>query len=147
MVELISIEPPVNSDHKWGHKFPFFACEVLCSQNTLILDMFFSDPIEIPDKQELNEVNKDGLKEHIQEDIHLKKDFNEERVEEKEDTTEINYDEYCQSSEEKPCVENTELMEFLFDSFINQTELNHVLAGYFYKINHHLLYNRREKVF
>jgi hypothetical protein len=147
MVELVSIEPPENSDHNRGHKFPFYACEVLCSQNPNIIDKFFSDHIEPADKDEMNSTLKiEGNKEGIHEDFQENKDSNEAKSNEKDESNEFNYDDYCQTIEDKPCVENTELLEFLFDSFINQKELNYVLAGYFNKINHNLLYNKKEKV-
>jgi len=147
LVELVSIEPPENSDHNRGHKFPFYACEVLCSQNPNIMDKFFSDNIEPAEKDEFNSTLKiEVSKEEIHEDLQQNKDLNEGKLDEKEESNEFNYDDYCQTNEDKPCVENTELLEFLFDSFINQKELNYVLAGYFNKINHNLLYNKKEKV-
>lgn len=67
---------------------------------------------------------------------------------EKEEHSELNYEEYAQSvdEEEKVSPENLEFIEYLYDSLNGKKELNFVLAGYFNKINSHLLYNRKEKV-
>ena len=36
-------EPNPDADKKLGHKFPYFACEILCSENVFILEKFFED--------------------------------------------------------------------------------------------------------
>jgi len=43
LLDYILQEPPKDCDKKYGHKFPYYACEILCSENVFLLEKYFED--------------------------------------------------------------------------------------------------------
>ena len=58
------IKEPTEDEHKRGHKFPFNACEILCSENQSILGKIFDDKKEDEEDEEIEkkDLNKSGSK-------------------------------------------------------------------------------------
>jgi len=54
-------EPNVSTEdeQKFGHKFPYFACEILCSDNTNILDKYFDDNKQEESKEDDADISQD----------------------------------------------------------------------------------------
>jgi hypothetical protein len=46
LIDYISIEPKNENEHKLGYKFPYFASEILASENVFIIDKFFEEEEE-----------------------------------------------------------------------------------------------------
>jgi len=43
LLDFILKEPHKDSDIKSGYKFPYFACEILCSENVFLIEKYFED--------------------------------------------------------------------------------------------------------
>ncbi len=41
MIDYITIIPPDSSDSKRAFRYPFYACELLCCDNSLVYDFLF----------------------------------------------------------------------------------------------------------
>jgi hypothetical protein len=85
-------EPAKDSDQKYGHKFPYFACEVLCSENVFLLEKYFEDVNKQEENREEDE-HSDNHQEEANENNHQKlnikeKYFDEEKGEEQEQSNE-----------------------------------------------------------
>lgn len=49
LIELLTVYPSDNADHKRGHKYPFVVSELFACENSSMMDMFFTD-LELLDK-------------------------------------------------------------------------------------------------
>ncbi len=65
LLDYILKEPPQDSDQKVGHKFPYYACEILCSENVFLLEKYFEDV----NKQEDNREGDDHSLDHHEENL------------------------------------------------------------------------------
>lgn len=43
LLNFILKEPEPDCDREYGHKYPYFACEILCSENVFLLEKYFED--------------------------------------------------------------------------------------------------------
>ncbi len=62
MIQLLDYmlkEPPKDSDQKIGHKFPYFACEILCSENVFLLEKYFEDTNKHEEEEHQEEEKKE----------------------------------------------------------------------------------------
>lgn len=67
LLDYILIEPAADGNHKVGHKFPYFACEILCSENSSLLEKFFEDASEVVEEEvHTEEVTNDHLNENTE---------------------------------------------------------------------------------
>ena len=60
-IDYISIEPVDENDHKSSYKYPYFASEILASENVFIIDKFFEEEEEVSSRQS-DETEKDETK-------------------------------------------------------------------------------------
>jgi hypothetical protein len=60
LLKYIIEEPYEGVSHKRGHKYPFMVSDVLSSDPSALLDVFFTEELEINDEQELDEEGEDA---------------------------------------------------------------------------------------
>lgn len=60
MIDYISNEPKNENDHKLGYKFPYFASEILSSENVFIIDKFFEEEEE-PSRRKNDFIDSDEI--------------------------------------------------------------------------------------
>jgi len=132
MLDYILIEPPTDSNQKIGHKFPYYACEVLCSENVFLLEKYFEDINKTEEKDEEKEdgptSNRSGEHhDHNQENntetshkVNLKEKYFDDNHEEKtEEKPEEKVEEKVEEKSESTVVEKSE------ETTVNQVEEKH----------------------
>ena len=148
---------PTSSDHNIGYKFPFYATEILCSENINFQNKLMSETT-IEDNSDINIVNRiqkrGGFLVKLFEAItNAKKDYiNNDKGNEIENDDDIYDEEYSDDDNDndfkiienedmknkKIIYENVDyLLGFLQQS--KETKENYVLSGYFHKILNNLI--------
>lgn len=61
LIDYISVEPLNENDQKSSFKFPYFASEILTSENPFIIDKFFEED-EVSENEKNSEIQKDEIK-------------------------------------------------------------------------------------
>ena len=160
---------PISDEHNIGYKYPFYATDILCSENISFQNKFMSEKME--ENSDINLVNKiqkrGGFLVKLFEAInHAKKNSNNNdkgNENEKEKDGNIYEEEYSDETDndidfkiienddinnnknKKVIYENVDyLLGFLQQS--NETKENYVLAGYFYKILNNLINVHSNKI-
>jgi hypothetical protein len=121
LIKLVDyiIKEPAEDNHKLGHKFPFNASEILCSENVFVVEKFFEDVKTMDeDNETLNNKDANSLEDQLE----------------------------GLSINESECQIVYPVIDHLF-TFLNTDEsLNYVLCGYFYKFFNHLANIRNSNV-
>ncbi len=197
LIEFIDyiIQEPSTDDYNIGYKFPFNACEVLCSENVYVINKLFENSSKKDEVENLNKSNIDieeaefsgrksivipfGKKQSGEGEENIKETYNDgkliDHVDESDkglvngsvgksksdDENEANIcreeDKYFLDSleskedvlsvtKEADIVENSNtkmspeypVINHLFSMLNNDSSLNYLLAGYFYKFFNHL---------
>lgn len=82
LMDYMLKEPSKDCEHKIGHKFPYFSCEILCSENVFLLEKYFEDC----NKQDDNKDEEENDHHHkVDEDSHQKPSLKEKFFDDKKD--------------------------------------------------------------
>jgi hypothetical protein len=66
LMDYMLNEPVEDADQRVGHKFPYFACEILCSENVFLLEKYFDDINKV---EEVKDDREDSLNGHQDDNI------------------------------------------------------------------------------
>lgn len=197
LIEFVDyiIKEPSTDDHNIGYKFPFNACEVLCSENVYVINKLFENSTK---KDEVENVIKNNIdieeaefsgrksiimpfgKEQLEEDEENKKETHKEgklidhidesdmefvdgsvaksksdendanickeedknfldSLESKEDVLSVTKEAETGENSYTKIFPDYPLINHLFSMLNNESSLNYLLAGYFYKFFSHLI--------
>lgn len=152
-----STKLPSSDEHNIGHKYPFNAMEILCSENTSFQNKLMSETQLNVNNNDAKNIEKKGFIFQLYSAISKasKEENNEENGEsesdeEDEDEEEINENKNIVNQDNgsgncKIIYENIDyLLGFLKES--NETKENYVLVGYFYKILNNLINFHSNKI-
>lgn len=120
------LKEPSDDDQKKGHKFPFLACEIICSENPSIIKNIFDENKNVEEDEEEEEEGKTKKKSEY-DDIDLEIDENigqksyEEHILNKEEDIAVNDDKFKIEVEED---ENNKKIEDIFNLEEHDSETN-----------------------
>lgn len=137
MIDYISIEHQNDKDYAIGYKFPFNSCEILSSDNIIILKKFFESNSETNTEKKSEESTMNNLSDNEEKKNENSIEPNEEIKEKKSPIKMINEIETVNSIEENN--NRLPLIDYFLDFLEKGSITNSVLCGYFQKIFYRIL--------
>jgi hypothetical protein len=109
LLDYITKEP-LQDEHKTGHKFPYYACEILCSENPNIMKNIFNEHKTEEEEYDDEEESKQNKPKKSDDDIDL--DLEENFCGKKEENHYLeNKDDYIMNNDDKFRIENEDANE------------------------------------
>lgn len=167
LFDFIKVVPSSDSDPKRAYKYPFNACELLCSENTVLVKMIFEEPFQTNESENgnLESIDDDELEISLDLDFKEGENFisvvptkiqsyepdigNDQDIEETNSKKALRQESFIGSIcfPIHKVIDNNGLLEYFFNFLVeNEGEYNDVLAGYFAKVFNHFMTIRQSKL-
>ena len=143
MIDYIIIEPPADSSHKKGYKFPWVCSQLFNIGDYNIMKYFLRTNTELEEEEKMEQLQEKNDEENKQ------KDNNDNVINEEKEKEKENKDNKTQINEiikKKEKDNRIELLDYLLTFLSSDKEPNYVLCGYFASILKTLL-NMDQTVF
>jgi len=145
MVDYIIKEPPSDTTHDIGYKFPWICSQIFNVEDRIIMKYFLKTNFELANEKIEEENNDNNDNNDLYEDVEMEDENKNEDSKENEDTNN-KYDNNKNNNEDNSGVnineqnnKNLELFDYLLTFLDNDSELNYVLCGYFASLLKNLL--------
>ena len=145
LVDYIIKEPPSDSSHEIGYKFPWTCSQIFNLEDRNIMKYFLKTNFELANGKNEEEKNDNNDNNDLYEDVEMEDENKNEDNKENENSNNKN-DNHKINTEDNSCVnaneqnnKNLELFDYLLTFLNNDSELNYVLCGYFASLLKNLL--------
>jgi len=140
LVDYIIKDPPSDSSHEIGYKFPWTCSQIFNLEDRNIMKYFLKTNFELANEKNEEEKNENNDNNDLYEDVEMEDENKNEGNKENESSNNKN------NTEDNSCVnaneqnnKNLELFDYLLTFLNNDSELNYVLCGYFASLLKNLL--------